>query len=94
MGHTCHSLWFWRNNKLHNDDYVFPASLAYGIRFRVGNYKDGINYHQSINIKKYVFIDIKWRLPSPDWIQVKVDGVVTSNRKAGNWGLLQDHASN
>ncbi|XP_058750605.1 uncharacterized protein LOC131623586 [Vicia villosa] len=88
---TCHSLWFWRNQRKHDDQFVMPSNLSFMLCNKFKVYHAAIDRGREISAKNQQEKHIKWNPPSFGCICVNVDGAVNGSLQASCGGLLRDH---
>lgn len=88
---TCHMLWYSRNQRKYNADYIMPTNLVTEIRRKIMAYKDSISIMQKVHQKREVIKLISWHPPNADWLALNTDGAVKSNLYAGCEGVLRDN---
>lgn len=49
---SCQIIWFWRNQREHVEDYIFPNNLAEDIWLKVRNYHTSLIFYENITIDK------------------------------------------
>jgi ribonuclease HI len=93
---TCHLLWYWRNKRIHDDEFVNPDRPWNLVLQYVDEYNQvGMLEPQDRNGRIMQQIDVCWLKPSLGWYVLNTDGAAKiGERKAGCGGTLRNETDN
>jgi ribonuclease HI len=86
---VCHTLWYWRNKLVHDDDFVMPAYPWQVINQRVLNYGAHSSINASILAGSRELEEIRWWPPDSGWIRLNTDGASKGGQNAGCGGVFR-----
>lgn len=81
----CHMLWYWQNQRTHNDDFVMPLNIVDEINKRVNFYRENLSLSKRFHLQQPTTKLVRWNPPIENWITLK------NNSLVGRGGILQNY---
>ncbi|XP_058746776.1 uncharacterized protein LOC131619727 [Vicia villosa] len=83
---TCHTLWFWRNKRIHDDTFIMQTNLIEDIRRRHKEYKLSLSTQRIHDTKMRNLIHVNWSPAQEGYVTLNIDGV---SKATELWGILE-----
>jgi ribonuclease HI len=88
---TCYLLWYWRNKRTHDENYVSPIKPWAVVMEYVRTYNDGIALDRQVQSGNKTQVFVAWKAPPNGWCALNTDGAAKEQMKqAGCGGVLRD----
>jgi ribonuclease HI len=84
-------LWYWRNKRTHDENFVSPIKPWVVVMEYVRTYNDGIALDRHVQSGNKTQVFVAWKAPPNGWCALNTDGAAKEQMKqAGCGGVLRD----
>lgn len=84
----CHSLWSWRNNEMHGDNYERPLFSGIHVQCRTDKYDEAMKNNEIISSKEKLIIMVGRKPLEGDWVKLNTDGACFIGSSLGCGGII------